>query len=193
MLLLSETLTSTPVLSLQSGAELAQTAEPIIDPRDLTIEAFYVTGPVSDGPLVLHVSDIRETGNLGHIVDDSTKLMPLDDLVRLQQIIDFGFSLVGNMVFDERGNKLGKVSDYSYEPGSYTVQQLYIKQPILKRVAATSAIVRRTQIISVANEKIIVRSPTIRDQISKKANEAQSFVNPFRGQSRPEPESFKAD
>ena len=190
MLLLSDTLTSTPVLSLQSGAELAQTAEPILDPRDLTIEAFYVSGPNSDGPLVLHVSDIRETGNLGHIIDDSTKLMPLDDLVRLQQIIDYGFALIGNTVFDERGNKLGKVSDYSYEPGGYTVQQLYIKQPILKRVSTTSAIVHRTQIISVANDKIIARSPTIRDHISKKANEAQSFVNPFRGQSRPEPESF---
>ena len=42
MLLPIERLLNAPIMSLQTGAELARISEPIIDPRSMAIVAFYV-------------------------------------------------------------------------------------------------------------------------------------------------------
>lgn len=186
MLLLSETLTNVPVMSLQTGSELARTLDPILDPRSLTIVALYVDGPQIDTrPSVLHVSDIRESGELGYIVDNSDVLMSTEGLVRLEEIINFHFSLIGMPVFDEENKSIGKVSDYSYEPSSYTVQQLYVRQPFLKSLSAVSNIIHRRQVVAIKKDRIIVESASLKDRITENANAARAFVNPFRG-SQPE-------
>lgn len=181
MLLLSEKLFGVPIMGLQTGNKLAQTVGIIIDPKDLHIVAFYVDGEGVDiKPSVLHSQDIREMGELGFIIDDSTKIMPLDGLVRLQAIIDEGFTLIDCAVIDKSNNKLGKVEDYSFEPESLVIQQLFIKRPFLQSIAQTSNIIHRKQILAIYPDKIIVDSPTIKEKITSKAEEATSFVNPFR-------------
>jgi sporulation protein YlmC with PRC-barrel domain len=130
-------------------------------------------------PSILHVSDIRELSDVGMIIDNSDKLMSPDGLVRLQQIIDFHFKLIGVKVVDERGHKLGKVKDYVIEPETYTIQQLYTEQSLLKSISTMSNVIHRSQIISVTNEHITVSSPTIRDEIRNTAKES-GFTNPFR-------------
>ena len=173
-------------MSLQTGAELAQISEPIIDPRQMTIVAFYVDGRMLDHhPSILHVADIRELSDVGMIIDDSDKLMPVDGLVRLQQIIDFHFKLVGTHVVDEQGHKLGKVKDYVIEPETYTIAQLYTEQSLLKSLSTVSNVIHRSQIISVTNEHITVSSPTVRDEATTPAK-AGSFANPFRKSELPE-------
>jgi len=173
MLLPAHQLLGTPIMSLQTGAELAQISEPIIDPRQMTIVAFYVDGRMLDHhPSILHVADIRE-------------LMPVDGLVRLQQIIDFHFKLVGTHVVDEQGHKLGKVKDYVIEPETYTIAQLYTEQSLLKSLSTVSNVIHRSQIISVTNEHITVSSPTVRDEATTPAK-AGSFANPFRKSELPE-------
>lgn len=179
-------------MSLQSSTELARTGEPIIDPRTLTIEALYVSGAhIMTEPSVLHIQDIREASSLGYIIDDAEKIMSLDDLVRLQEIIEFKFSLINNQVVDETGQHIGKVYDYTYEPSSFEVQQIYVKPPLLKSFSEPTVIIHRQQIISVTNKQIIVKAPTIKVADEKPAK--QPLVNPFRTQSQPEVESFKAD
>lgn len=186
MLLPIHSLLDIPVMSLQTGAELARIGEPIVDPRQMTVVAFYVDGRMIDShPSVLHVADIRELSDIGIIVDDSDKLMSPDGLVRLQQIIDFHFKLIGTMVIDESGHKLGKVKDYVVEPETYTIQQLYTEQSILKSISTMSNVIHRSQIISVTNERITVSSPTIRDEVVEPAK-AGSFANPFRKSEMPE-------
>jgi len=168
-------------MSLQTGGELARTTSPIIDPRKMVIVAFYVEGKLLEtSPSILHVSDIRELSDIGLIIDDSDKLMGTDGLVRLQEIIDFHFTLNGIKVVDERGHKLGKVSDYSIEPEGYTIQQLYTEQSIIKSLSQVSNVIHRSQIVSVTNEKIVVRSATVpTEEVEQKAL-SQAFVNPFR-------------
>lgn len=191
MLLLSDKLKNVPIMSLQTGGELARTIEPIIDPRSLFIPAFYVDGPLVDiKPSVLHTDDIREAGSLGFIIDGSEKLMELDGLVRLQQIIDFHFDIFACTVYDVSGKKLGKVSDYSFEPDGYTIQQIYIQQSWLRSITATSNIIHRKQIVSVSPGRIVVDSPTIHESLTEKAGEAAAFVNPFRSQS-PQPDQSR--
>lgn len=188
MLLPIDHLIDLPIMSLQTGTELARTVSAIVDPRQLKIVAFYVDGPLlEEHPSILHPDDIRELSDIGLIVDSNDQLMPLDGLVRLQSIIDLGFELRGMKVIDERKHKLGKVSDYIVEPNSFTVQQIYIQQPLLRSLSTATHVVRRSQIIAVRKDVIVVKSPTIKEEVLGEdvAHPAQAFVNPFRG-SQPE-------
>ena len=186
MLLPVHRLFNAPVMSLQTGAELARTKEPIIDPRQMTVVAFYVDGRMLDHhPSILHVADIRELSDIGMIIDDSDKLMSPDGLIRLQQIIAFKFKLIGIRVVDEQGHKLGKVSDYVIEPETYSVVQLYTEQSLLRSFSTVSGVIHRSQIVSVTNDRITISSPTIRDKVTETAK-VSGFSNPFRKSELPE-------
>ena len=178
-------LIDSPILSLQTGAELARTQDVIIDPRRLNIIALRVSGSRLDNKdSVLHPEDIREISDIGMIIDDSDKLMSTEGLVRLQEVIDFGFVLPGITVIDNQGNKIGTVKDYSVDPESFIIQQLYIKPPFMKSISVSTLTVHRSQILSVDNRKIVVKSPTIKEEskqtLQQPAQPQASFVNPFR-------------
>ena len=193
MLLLSEKLKDVPIMSLQTGTELARTSAPIIDPRDLSIPAFYVGGsPFDHTPSVLHTIDIREAGELGFIIDGSEKIMELDGLVRLQAILDLGFDIMKCTVHDRKGTKLGRVDDFSFDPHFFTVQQTYMPQPLRTSFSAASSIIARSQIVSISANKIIVDIPTVTEEVTKKSEPSSSFVNPFRAQS-PQLDQFDND
>ncbi len=189
MLVTIENLLGISVMSLQTGTKLAETTAAIVDPRQLTIAAFYVEGPhLEQSPSILHPSDIRELGELGMIVDDADKLTSLDGLVRLQQVVDFGFELIGLKVADEHNRKLGKVTGYGVDTLSYNIMQIYTEQPLFRSLSDSGSTIHRNQIVSVNNHLMVVRSPTVRaEEKPAKAAPAKAFVNPFR--SNPQPDS----
>jgi uncharacterized protein YrrD len=183
MLISIENLLDIPVMSLQTGSQLAETTAAIVDPRQLTIAAFYVEGAgLEESPSILHPVDIRELSDIGMIVDDADKLMSLDGLVRLKEVIDFEFELIGLKVVDEHKRKLGKVSGYSIETTDYTIVQIYTEQSLLRSISTMSNTIHRSQVISVSNKQMVVQAPTVRDEVKQVAKDArQAFVNPFRG------------
>lgn len=187
MLIAIDNLIGQPIMSLQTGTELATTTGVIVDPRQLTIAAFYVEGQgLEQSPSVLHPVDIRELGELGIIVDDTSKLMSLDGLVRLQEVIDFDFELLGLKVVDEQKRRLGKVSGYGVETDSYTIIQIYTEQSLLRSISTMSGTIHREQIVSVNKNEMVVQAPTIRGEVAKVAGDARRVIaNPFRGGSAP--------
>ncbi len=189
MLISIENLLTVPVMSLQTGAQLAETTAALVDPRQLTIAAFYVEGAgLEQSPSVLHPSDIRELSDIGMIVDDATKLTSLDGLVRLQEIIDFGFELIDLKVIDENKRKLGKVSAYSVETVDYTIMQIYTEQSLIRSLGTAGNVIHRSQVISVNNDVLVVQSPTVREDNQEVAVDSSGvFVNPFRsGSAQPD-------
>ena len=189
MLISIENLLTVPVMSLQTGAQLAETTAALVDPRQLTIAAFYVEGAgLEQSPSVLHPSDIRELSDIGMIVDDATKLTSLDGLVRLQEIIDFGFELIDLKVIDENKRKLGKVSAYSVETVDYTIMQIYTEQSLIRSLGTAGNVIHRSQVISVNNDVLVVHSPTVREDNQEVAVDSSGvFVNPFRsGSAQPD-------
>jgi uncharacterized protein YrrD len=183
-----------PIMSLQTGTELARTVDVVLDPRDMKVTAFYVDGPLLEvHPSVLHPADIREFSDIGFIVDNSERLMPMDGLVRLQAIIDLGFELRGMKVIDEQKHKLGKVTDYVVEPDGFTIQQIYTQAPLLRSLSTATHVIRRSQIIAVRKDVIIVKSAAIAEKASEPVEQAtRAFVNPFRG-SQPESTTRQTD
>lgn len=182
MLILSKRLLGVPLMSLQTGSKIGQTADPIIDPRRLHIMAFYCEGPMIDTePAILHSNDIRELSDIGIIIDSSDNIMSPNDLVRLQEVIDFHFSLIGIQVVTDRGHKLGTVEDYATDALTFLIQKLHIKRPFLHSIHSSSLIIDRNDILEVTNSKIIVKSATVKESHTQAVGETmQQLANPFR-------------
>ena len=174
MLLLKDRLAKIPIMSLQTGAKIAETAQPIIDPRQLRIVALYCEGPRLDfHPAVLHVDDIREVGALGIIVDSADNLMSPEDLVRLQEVINFNFQLVGKRVKEDTGRKVGQVVDFAVDLDSFFVTKLYVQPSFLESLQMLQVIIGRSQVIEVNDKEIVVRSATVEQ---KNASVAESLA-----------------
>lgn len=116
MILLGSSLQNAPVMGIQTGSELARTKEPIIDPASLKILAYELSGPLLDThPSLLSLADVRELSDLGMIVDSSDEFVGPDDIIKLSEVYNLHFKLVGKTVTDEKRHTLGKVTDFTVE------------------------------------------------------------------------------
>jgi len=186
MLLLGSRLIGTPIMGLQTGTQLAQTASALIDPANLKIVAYIVEGALlSERPSLIRIADVRELSDVGMIVDSADEFIGLDDVIKIQQLHQLGFSLVGMSVVDETKQKLGKVEDYSLDSDSFVIQQLHVKRGMLKSLTDTGLLVHRSQIIEINDHHIVVRTTAQRLEPVMQA-ERRAFVNPFRPAAQPE-------
>lgn len=182
MLIPGSQLINTPVMSLQTGSEIARTQRAIINPDNLYIIAFELSGKSLDyHPSFLRVEDIRELGEMGVIIDASDEFVGLGDIISLKNIYKSGFELDGLKVIDEDNNKLGKVYGTVINPATFIVQQLNVKRPLLKSLGDTEILVHRSQIIDVNNSRIVVRRPTVKAH-DERVKGKYSYINPFSKQ-----------
>ncbi|MEO5950508.1 MAG: hypothetical protein ABIQ04_03605 [Candidatus Saccharimonadales bacterium] len=187
MLLQGSRLNDVSVMGLQTGTELARTTRPIINPDTLEILAYEVRGPLLDmHPSLLRVIDVREFSDIGLIVDSSDEFIATTDVIKLEKVYELNFILVGMSVVDQHKRKLGKVTDFTLESGSFVIQQLNVKRPLLKSLGDTELLINRTQIIEITNRAIVVRSGEKKLEPIIEAVRT-NYVNPFRSQS-PTPE-----
>jgi uncharacterized protein YrrD len=164
MLVLKERITDVPVMSLQTGSQLARTKSPIIDPRQLKIVGFYCEGPgLESNPAILVVEDIREVSGLGFIVDDADVIMTPDDLVRLKPVIGYNFALEGKQVIEQNGHKLGKVVNFTVDTKSFFIMQLSAQPGLMQSWDTAEVLIGRQQIVEVTDTSVVVRTATIKD------------------------------
>lgn len=188
MLLSSSALLSLPVMSLQVGKEIARTSRAIVDPADLSIIAYEVSGPRLDNtPSFLRIEDVRELSDIGFIIDSSDELIGLGDIVNKKAIYESDFELVGMKVLDEKRKKLGKISHTTLNPQTFLIEQLNVAVPFFKSFGDTELLIHRKQIIEINDNEIIVRRPTIKAKPEPKKDQ---FVNPFRKSAEPQPEAI---
>jgi sporulation protein YlmC with PRC-barrel domain len=156
MLQLSESLLNKPVMSLRTGQPVATAVEPIINPNNLKIEGFYCTDRFSKDELILLYQDIRDVIPQGFVVDDHDVLVPPSELVRLKDVMEIGFTLVGKPVETVSKAHVGKVSDYATEMETMYIQKLYVSQSVFKSFTGGNLGVDRTQINEITDKKIII-------------------------------------
>lgn len=156
MLQLSNFLQNRQVLSLRAGETVATATEPIINPNNLKIEGFYCNDRFERKQLVLLTQDIREIIKDGFVIDDHERLVETSELVRLKQVLELRFSLIGMPVVTTTGEKIGKVSDYAIETESMIITKLYASQSILKNFTGGSLSIDRNQIQEITPKKIII-------------------------------------
>ena len=158
--------------------------EVIINPNDLKIMALRVDGPqTGDGEHgdLLNVSNIREFSNLGIIIDSIDDLVSDGDVVKLDEVIKLNFDVIGLNVKTKKGNKLGKVFDYTFNPESMLITQFIVKRPLLKAFLDPELVIGRSEIKEINDYELIVKDEEekIKKDI-KKQDFVPNFVNPFR-------------
>jgi uncharacterized protein YrrD len=192
MLLLGSRLTGTPIMGLQTGTQLAVAKKPIIDPSNLRIIAYEVEGPLLvERPSFIRIADVRELSDVGMIIDSNDEFVGLKDVIAIEKIYKLGFKLQGLSVIDESKHKLGKVSDYSLDVGSFIIEQLNVSHGVIKSLTETDRLIHRSQIIEINNETIIVKS-TAEKLEPVTDTKKLSYMNPFR-QPAPRPDNTNAD
>ncbi|MEP7204867.1 MAG: PRC-barrel domain-containing protein [Candidatus Saccharibacteria bacterium] len=180
MLLLGSRLIGTPIMGLQTGTKLAQAAAPLIDPANLKIVAYVVEGPLlTEHPSLIRIADVRELSDIGMIVDSAEEFIALDDVIKIRELSELGFELVGMNVIDETHRKLGKVDDYSLDSSSFVIQQISVQRGLLKSLTDSSLLIHRSQIIEINDSYIIVRTTAEKVKTGTQTV-GRSFVNPFR-------------
>lgn len=186
MLLPYERLIHTPVMSLQTGAELARISRVLVDPRNLTITAYELEGPVLDEhPSFIRPIDVRELSNLGLIVDSSDEFVGLNDVIKIREVYDFAFDLINLEVIDDKKHRLGKVRSYNLDSESFAVQQLVVKRPLLHSLNEGELTIGRSQILEINNTRVLVKSTFEKEPLKESIRE---YTNPFRS-STPQPEA----
>lgn len=180
MLIIGSRLINAPVMSLQTGSEIARTEREIIDTANLKVIGYELKGRLLDKHnLLLRVDEIREVSDIGMIIDSQDELIAPGDVIIFDEIREKGFTIIDMPVRDEKGSKLGKVSDYTLDIGSFIVQQLTVRRPVLKSLGDVELIIHRSQIIEINNKAIIVKSKAeVKDKVY--AASPGAYVNPFR-------------
>jgi len=156
MLRLSESLLNKPIMSLRTGQPVGTVHAPIINPNNLKIEGFYCNDRFSKDELVLLYQDIRDVIPQGFVVDDHDVLTSPGELVRLKEILDIGFSLIGKPVVTLSNHRVGKVSDYATELETMYVQKIYVTQSLMKSLSGGNLGVDRSQINEITDRKIVI-------------------------------------
>lgn len=129
---------------------------PVINPNNLKIEGFYCQ---IKGEKALHIllsQDIRDTIPQGFVVNDQDNLATPDELVRLKDIINMHFEVLGKQVVTASGDKLGKVADFAADTQTMFIHKLYVGQSLLKHFTAGTLSVDRTQIIEITDKSVVV-------------------------------------
>ena len=178
MLITGSDLIDTPVLSLQTGRELARTTHAIINPHNLTVLAYELEGSTLDHhPSFLRIADVRELSPIGMIVDSSEEFIQMEDVIKEKDIYELRYELLHKQVLDEKREKIGKVIGYNVESEGFVIQQISIKRPLLKSFNESELLVHRSQVIEVTDQAIVIKSKAEAKTLPKTS---RSYVNPFR-------------
>lgn len=188
MLVNGSRLINTPLMSLQTGGEVARSKQAIIDPARLEIIAYAVEGPLLGTTRhYILIGDIRELSDMGFIIDSIDEFVLEGDVVRLDAIMDYHFDVLGRSVVNESGRKLGHVVDYTIDVDSFYIQQLIVRRPLLRSLNDTELVIHRTQITEI-NDKAIVINEQADIPEHTRVTTPGSYINPFRSSS-PQPDT----
>jgi sporulation protein YlmC with PRC-barrel domain len=160
MNMLESRLTGQPVISLQTGQQVARLHEPLVTVGKLELIAFTCRTSRSEPTLLLMAGDVRQYAPDCIIVDDEDTLTDPADIVRLTADLKDRYSPLGKPVFADSGRKLGNVEDYELNLEKNCVQKIHVGQPFWASWFNPPLQIDRSQILDVTPSRITVRDAT---------------------------------
>ncbi|HUY53391.1 MAG TPA: hypothetical protein VMV24_02325 [Candidatus Dormibacteraeota bacterium] len=157
MLMLNSMLENTPVISLRNGQLLGETSGIIINPANLKIEVLRCSITNSKQELFLLNQDIRDLSDNKVLINDYEVLSEASELIRLKDLIDLDFKIIGKPVVTKNKQKLGRVKEFSVESIGFYIKKLYVNPPLYKNIYGNQLVVDRNQILEVTDSKIIIK------------------------------------
>lgn len=186
MLTVGSRIINYPVLSLHVGGEIARTRRAIIAPESLKIIAYELDGPLlrrSEVGYVLETDDVRELSPRGLIVDSIDDFVRPEDVRRLDEVMALNFDLEGLKVVTEKGKKLGKVVDYTFDTSSFMVYQIIVQRPLMESLLDPQLTINRSQIVEIDDYTITIRHEKEEVRLPKETKPKEfvpNFTNPFK-------------
>lgn len=187
MLLFQDKITDLRVASVQASQQIGTVNGFIINPRNLSIPALYVDSRLHPEPQILHTADIRDISMRGAIIDHDDQLMESEGLVRLKEIVELNFELIGKQVETEDGYKLGKVVNFVFDTTNWLIMKIHVKQALVRNFSTSELIIHRQQIVKVSDSHVVVQSTAV------KGKTGFSWKKMLLGEQKPalEPETTK--
>lgn len=181
MLIEGSKLLKYPILSLHTASRIAEVKGLVIDPNFLKVVAFEISAASSRQSLFLEVSSVREFSKMGMIVDSDEEFVEKDDVIKLKETINLGFSLDNMKVVSKKKAMLGRIEDFIINTEDFQIMQLIVKRPIYKALIDPELVIGRSDIHEINDSEIIVKSEE--GTIMKKSGTLDfvpNFVNPFK-------------
>ena len=181
MLIEGSKLLKYPILSLHTASRIAEVKGLVIDPNFLKVVAFEISAVSSKQRLFLGASSVREFSKMGMIVDSDEEFVEKDDVIKLKETIDLGFSLDNMKVVSKKKAMLGRIEDFIINTEDFQIMQLIVKRPIYKALIDPELVIGRLDIHEINDSEIIVKSEE--GTIMKKSGTLDfvpNFVNPFK-------------
>lgn len=181
MLIEGSKLLNYPILSLHTASRIAEVKGLVIDPNFLKVAAFEISAVSSRQRLFLEASSVREFSKMGMIVDSDEEFVEKDDVIKLKETIDLGFSLDNMKVVSKKKAMLGRIEDFIINTEDFQIMQLIVKRPIYKALIDPELVIGRSDIHEINDNEIIVKSEE--GTIMKKSGTLDfvpNFVNPFK-------------
>lgn len=181
MLIEGSKLLKYPILSLHTASRIAEVKGLVIDPNFLKVVAFEISAASSRQSLFLEASSVREFSKMGMIVDSDEEFVEKDDVIKLKETIDLGFSLDNMKVISKKKAMLGRIEDFIINTEDFQIMQLVVKRPIYKALIDPELVIGRSDIHEINDNEIIVKSEE--GTIMKKSGTLDfvpNFVNPFK-------------
>lgn len=164
MLLHDGSLQKLRLLSLRTGTIIGVCETPIINPRNLKIEGFFVRSRNKHDSSILISQDIRELTPQGIVVNDEEVLCSPDELIRMQETLKLDFKLTGLPVY--MGKKsLGKVTGYATEIESMFIIKIYVSPHIWRSLGNSQLTIDRGDIIEITPKRIIINDDSTKVKI----------------------------
>lgn len=157
MLQLSGALLEKPVLSLQTGAQVGTTLGAIFNPNNLKVEGFYCQSRFDKKQMILLSQEVRDILPQGIVVNDQHALTEPEELIRLKEVLEMKFELIGKPVYTVSKERVGKVSDFAADDTTLYVQKLYVSRSILKSLNTGQLSVDRNNIVEITSKKIVIQ------------------------------------
>ena len=115
----------------------------------------------------LAAKDILGISSDFYLVPNYEALGDLDEIVRLKEILDRDFKVMGNQVYTASGTYLGKVFDYTIDLQHFMISRIYVRGNLFGPFSK-QYIIAYKQIISIEKDRITVddaftkvKSPTL--------------------------------
>ena len=181
MLIEGSKLLKYPILSLHTASRIAEVKGLVIDPNFLKVVAFEIDAVSSRQRLFLEASSVREFSKMGMIVDSDEEFIEKDDVIKLKETIDLGFSLDNMKVISKKKAMLGRIEDFIINTEDFQIMQLIVKRPIYKALIDPELVIGRSDIHEINDREIVVKSEE--GTIMKKSGTLDfvpNFVNPFK-------------
>jgi hypothetical protein cdiviTM7_02774 len=181
MLIEGSKLLNYPILSLHTASRIAEVKALVVDPNFLKIVAFEISAVSSKQRLFLDVTSVREFSKIGMIVDSDEEFIEQNDIIKLKETIELGFTLENMKVVTKKKTMLGRVEDFMVTTDGFQVMQLIVRRPIYKALIDPELVIGRSEIHEINDNEIIVKSEE--STIMKKSGTLDfvpNFVNPFK-------------